>query len=276
VRQLRSLVEDLARQGVRPLLQSRLLSTAAYISGLLGALALDLGRPASARAYAREAFELAQTIELPALQAWARATQSLVEYYSGSYDSALAYALDGQRFAANGPHAVRLALNGEARALGKLGDRRGVDEAVDRGFAILEAHPAATEVSPSLSTEIYCVARAAANAATAYLALRLPEQADQYALQAITSFDEAQLHGPQALTRLDLATSLLVRADADPEHACQLASEALALTDHERFGSVLIRASEFLVEAQPWAAATVVSDVADQLAALRDRSPLPH
>ena len=263
IRGLRLHVEELMKAAQHPPQRARLYAVATYLSGLLGALALDLGRSESARAYAQEAFDLAEAADQPSLQSWARAAQSLVEYYGHNYHDALAYARDGQRFARGGPQSVRLAVNGEARALSRMGDRYGVDEAVNRGLALLECLPAPDGLSPSLAVGVYCKARASANAATAYLAIATPIRIDEFALQALPAFDEAQLHGPQALTRLDLATAALMHADADPEQACQLVTEAIAITDREQFDSVGQRSREFLRLAHRWSKTAAMRDVAE-------------
>jgi hypothetical protein len=50
---------------------------------------------------------------------------------------------------------------------------------------------------------VYCPARAAANAATAYLLVKNPARVSEYAGKAVMAFDAAQLRAPQALSRLD-------------------------------------------------------------------------
>jgi transcriptional regulator with XRE-family HTH domain len=268
-------VDELISGRQHPQQRQRLYVAAVRLSGLLGALALDLGRWPSARAYGTEAFQLADFVGVPDLQAWARATQSLIEYYAGNYHDALAYALDGQRYAAGGPQSVRLALNGEARALARLGaSPRDVDEAVCRGFELLHNLPPATGVSPSLSIDVYCPARAAANAATAYLLIRNPAKVTEYASQAVTAFDAASLRGPQALSRLDQATALLIGDDPDPEHACDVARAALRVSRNEQFESVVQRAGEFVDLAEPWKTAPAVREIEELVRAYSTRPAL--
>jgi transcriptional regulator with XRE-family HTH domain len=263
VRGLRRHVGELLHGRQHPPQRSRLYTVAAYLSGLLGALALDLGQQRSAAEYGLEAYELANALDLPDLRAWARATQSLIAYYAGEYHDALAFAQDGQRWAAGGPQSVRLAINGEARALAKLGDVYGVDEAVDRAFTLLARSPATHCVSPSLAIEAYCPARTAANAATAYLATGAPDRVQEYATHALTEFDRAGLHGPQALSRLDLATAALLGNNPEPEHGCALVKQAMTVAADERFESVNRRAQDFLAVARPWRAEQAVREVAD-------------
>ena len=106
------------RQLIQPLLQGslhrahhrdRLFRIAARMSGQLSYMATNLGQFDSARAYGVEAFTLADHVNDDELRAWVRGTQSLAEYYVGSYDQALELARDGRRYAGHGRQAVRLA-----------------------------------------------------------------------------------------------------------------------------------------------------------------------
>ena len=246
MRPLRLYIDKLMAGGQHPPQRARLYTVAAQLAGVLGALALDLRAFGVAHAYAAESFDIAHAAQQPDLQAWARATQSLIAFYTGDYHDALAYARDGLRRAGASPHRLRLIINGEARALARLGDRYGVDRAVDMAFALLPEYPSGSRVSESLTLGPYCPARTAANAATAYLALGRTAEVTDHLTTAITAFDTAGLAGPQALSRLDLATAHLNARDPDPEQAATLAVEALVLTADHQFESVHQRARQFL------------------------------
>ncbi|MCX4469435.1 helix-turn-helix domain-containing protein [Micromonospora sp. NBC_01655] len=264
LRPLRACVDQLMAGRQHPPQRARLYTAAAHLSGLLAALALDLRAFRVAHAYAAEAFDLAHAAQQPDTQAWARATQSLVAFYTGNHRDALAYAEDGLRHAGTGPHRIRLTINGQARALAHLGDRHGVDRAVDRAFRLLTEHPPDGQVSTSLTLGPYCPLRTAANAATAYLTLGHTTDVASHLTTAIAAFDTAQLRGPQALSRLDLATAHL-HAD-DPDQAAELALQALTLTADQRFESVHQRTHQFLTAAHPLRHHRRIQDVADLLA----------
>ncbi|MEU8388848.1 helix-turn-helix transcriptional regulator [Micromonospora sp. NPDC048843] len=266
LRPLRSYVDQLMAGRQHPPQRARLYAVAAHLSGLLGALALDLGAFGAAHAYAAEAFDLAEAAEQSDAQAWARATQSLIAFYAGDYHDALAYAQDGLRRGGASGHRIRLTINGQARALARLGDRYGVDRAVDHAFTMLSDYPASSSVSASLALDPYCPARTAANAATAYLALGRTAGVTDHLTTAITAFDTAGLAGPRALCRLDLATAHLHADNPDPEEAGALAVEALTLTADQRFESVHQRARQFLATAHPFARHPQLRHVADLLA----------
>ncbi|MCA1602157.1 MAG: hypothetical protein LC776_11115 [Acidobacteria bacterium] len=73
---------------------------------------------------------------------------SLAAYYTGDYKRSLILAQDGQRYAKDGMQAIRLSINGEARALGQIQDWRGADEAVTRAYRLLEQFPTADGMTP--------------------------------------------------------------------------------------------------------------------------------
>ncbi|MET7394255.1 hypothetical protein ABZS66_12250 [Dactylosporangium sp. NPDC005572] len=266
VRGLRARVHELLEGRQPPHHREHLYVAAAKLSGIHGVLALDLGEFALAGRYGAEAFAFADAVHEPDLQAWVRGGQSLIAYYSGQYHDALAYARDGYARSPDGPQAVRLAINGQARALARLGHAQGVDEAVERGLTALDDR-GEHDVSPSLALEPYCQARTAANAATAYLILGRHQEASTHARLALEAFDRAELHGPRALSRLDLATAELhrPRRELDLEFACTVAAEALTLTTDHAFESVTQRAKEFLTNANQWSNHTAVQHVAELL-----------
>ncbi|RQW93617.1 XRE family transcriptional regulator [Micromonospora inaquosa] len=266
LRPLRAYIDQLMAGRQHPPQRARLYAVAAHLSGLLGALALDLGAFTVAHAYAAESFDLAEAADQPDVQAWARATQSLVAFYAGDYHDALAYAQDGLRRGGTSVHRIRLTINGLARSLARLGDRYGVDRAVDDAFTMLSDYPAGSPVSASLALGPYCPARTAANAATAYLALGRTAGVTNHLTVAIDAFDTAGLAGPRALSRLDLATAHLHADRPDPEQAATLAMEALTLTADQRFESVHQRARQFLAAAHPFASQPQLRHVADLLA----------
>jgi transcriptional regulator with XRE-family HTH domain len=189
VKRLRSLSHDYVQGHQHPRQRERLYLIAAKLAGLLGYMAVNQGRPSLGRTYCAEAFQLASQIGAKDVLAWIRGTESLAAYYSGAYAEALELARDGQRYAGGGPQAIRLALNGEARAHGKLGNLSGVHEAVSRGFELLSGAERTDRVGiiPCISFDAYDEPRAAANAATAYLSAGRREEVLEYARAAETS-----------------------------------------------------------------------------------------
>lgn len=243
-----------------------LCDTAARLSGLLATMALDLGSTGTARGYAAESYALAELVGDRDLLAWARGTQSLIEYYGGRFVESLEFARDGRRYNAHGPQAIRLAVNGEARALARLGRRSEVDRAVDDGLALLADQPdTGGRMSASLSFGPYCAARVAGNAATAYLWCGDAVRAAEFGTQALTTFDAVGLTGPRALTRIDLAISLLQDGRPDLERASALVVEALVISPPSQFDAVRLRVGEFLAIAGRWRGDPAVLDVREAM-----------
>lgn len=239
----------------------RLFTLAAHMSGVLASIALDLQSFRMARSYAAEAFQLSTMVGDPHLSAWIRGTQSLIEYYARHYDAALEFARDGLRIAPSGPQTIRLKVNGEARALARLGDKSGVDAAVERAIQLHEDLPFSPDVSSSLALGPYCSARIHGNAATAYLNLLEPDRVLLHGEKALEVFDPMRIQGPRALTRLDMATALLQADHPDPPYAAHIALDALSIEGAEGFAAVSRRAEEFLVAAAPYRDITEISAV---------------
>jgi hypothetical protein len=215
-------------------------------------MAINLGNFRAARAYGAEAFELAGFIGRDELSAWVRGTQSLAAYYTGDYRQSLTLARDGQRYAKNGVQAVRLAINGEARALGKLRDRQGTAEAVTKAYRLLERFPSAAGMTPCISFGIYSEARTASNAATAYLAITDTKRVLAYTEYATRIVDASPSQWSRALVRLDTATALLKGAKPEPEGASLLGSETIAAARGMRIESIHQRTRDLATELRPW------------------------
>lgn len=256
-------VEQLLRGHQHPRQRAQLYLVAGKLSGLLGYMAVNLGRFPLARAYCAEAFQLEELLGEQDLQAWVRGTQSLGAYYAGDYQAAADLAGDGQRYARGGPQSVRLAVNGEARALARLGDARGTDEAVNRAYQVMGRYEPVGGVSPCISFGMYSAARTASNAATAYVSLRQPDKVREHADQAAPVFDRSPSVWSRSLLRLDIATALVVADDPDPEQGGLLVQEALALSAERPITSVLQRSREFVAAADRWHDLPAVAEVTE-------------
>jgi tetratricopeptide (TPR) repeat protein len=255
-----------------PKYAARLHLSAARLCGVLAVIALDMQQRDVARAYALEAFQLADLVDDADTQAWVRATQSLVEYYIGDYEQALFYASAGRQLASTGSQAIRLAINGEARAHARLGNHRAAASAVDRALQGLADQPKVNEVSCGLSLTPYCAARVSSNAATAYLLLGNAEQVMIHGQAALAVFDGSELRGPQALTRLDMAMALVHDTHPQPERAAGLAEDAVAVDGAGVFASVAQRASEFLIAVAEWHDVPAIRDVTARVHDLAGRN----
>jgi hypothetical protein len=260
---LRRRVQELLQGHQHPRQRLQLYALAGRLSAMLGYMAVGQARFILARAYCAEAFALAAAAEESDLQAWVRGTESLSAYYQKRYKDALDLARDGQRHAHGGPQTIRLAVNGEARALGRLGDRRGVDEAVERAYAGVCRLPSRAGLSSCISLEPYSEARVAANAATAYLSLGVTSRVLDYAARIESPVEESDVDWDRSLVRLDVATALIRQQGPDVEHAANVALAALQASAGNPIEPIRQRAGEFVTQARQWQARPAMRELTE-------------
>jgi tetratricopeptide (TPR) repeat protein len=251
-----------------PRLLEQLYVAATQLSGLLAVIAHELGRPTTARAYAVEAFRLAEETRDPTARAWVRANQSLIEYYDGDYHQAGELARDGLRLDPGGPQSIRLLVNGVGRAQARLGHETEARRAIDQAQELLTMQSVPAAASHGLSLDPYCTARVSGNATTSFHLLHRTDEALTHGRAALTVFDSERLRVPQILTRFDLAMVLLNSHQPDPEQAAHLVSEAAGIAVGAQFESVTQRANEFLASASRWRRSAAIADVTDRVRAL--------
>ena len=253
-----------------PAQRRRLFRVAGQVSGLLAYMAVNRSRYVLARAYCAEAAHLGTFAEDGDLLAWVKGTESFCEYYAGDYRKAVEAARAGLRITGSESQRVRLLINGEARALGKLGDVDGVHAAVQRAYDAAGRLPAVPGVSPCVSFGSYSMARLASNAVTAYVDLGLTDQVALHAEQAMEEFDSSESLWSQALIRLDLANSM-VAGDGDPVEAAGLVTTALTLSSDKPIASVVQRSRDFVRSTGGWRGIPEVADVHDLVRSVAQR-----
>jgi len=262
----RLFLDELVAQSMQPAQRQRLFRVAGKVSGLLGYVAVGREGFQLARAYCAESFRLAELAEDADLQAWARGMQSFCEYYAGDYEEALAIALDGLSYAGTGPQSVRLAVNGVARSMGKLGDRVGVQRAVDRAYKLLSQNDAPTGLPSSASLGCYSEAQAASNAATAYVSLGDPTRVQEFAALALPDIKRSASPWSQALLKIDVASSMTVAVDADLERASHIVIDALRISSGYPIVSIRRRTLEFIDLAERrWGKIFILDEVREAL-----------
>lgn len=260
-------IEQLIQDAHHPRQLQALYRLASQTSGILGYIAVNRGKFAVARAYCIEAFQLGDYGNSTELQAWVRGTQSFCEFYSGDFTTARDLARDGLRYAKGSVQGVRLAINGEARALGKMGDAEGVHRSVDLAYMLMEKHPSVPGVSSPVSFGGYSLARTASNAVTAYVPLRLPEFVQEHAEIAMPEFEASESKWSQSLLRLDLANSLIISDNPDIDRGCSLVAEALDISRDRPITSVLQRSKEFIAAAHSWRDSEAIQNIRKTLKA---------
>lgn len=250
----------------RPRHVAALYRQSAQLAGMLAYMAVNMGNFPLARAYCAEAFGLADFAEDTSLCAWVRGTESFCAYYEGDFRSAAGLASDGLRYEGKGPQAIRLLINGEARALAKLGDEPGTRLAIDGALSLTARHGVREGMSPCLSFGPYSEARTISNAVTALTSLGAREQVQEFLTELDPIVDASSSVWSKSLTRLDHGKVLLVGSKPEPEMAAELAVQALTISAERPITSVLTRAREVYIGAGALSTSDAVRRLRDVLA----------
>lgn len=221
---------------------TRLAGLTGRLSGLLAYMAVNRKRFDLSAAYCVEAAACATVAQDRDLAAWIKGTESFAAYYRHRYAEAVEHAREGQRLATGAGQRIRLVVNGEARALAKLGETRGARRAVDLAFDALDRTEVPDGMSPCISFAPYSWARTVANAATVYLSL-----GDTAAVVGCTEGLTAVLETcdsdwSRSLVQLDHAAALALNTDIDG--AATVGITALAASQAKPITSVETRAAE--------------------------------
>ncbi|MEU7002674.1 hypothetical protein [Nonomuraea sp. NPDC046570] len=255
-----------------PRMCAELFGLTGRVAGLLGYMAANLGVMDAARAYCTEAELLAREVGDVPLEMWALGTRSYALYYEQRYAEADAAARAGITLAPSNAQAIRLLANGRARALARMGDRRGAEQAIGQAIELSEREPSLPEgMSPCIAFAPYSMARSLSNAVTAHLSLDDSAQVLAYAAQINELVELSDSRWSRALVGLDVATAL-VRHDA-PEigQAMALGRSALRATAEVPIQSVWQRARELHEQVSRWRDEPEVGDFAEELQAWRSR-----
>ena len=255
----------------RPRHKEAIYRQTARMAGMLAYAAVNLGKFATAQAYCAEAFGLADFVEDRELCAWVRGTESFCSYYQGDYRRAAELAREGRELANGGPQSIRLLINGEARALAKLGDSDGTDRAVEQALELSAQFGKPDGMSPCLSFNAYSNARTISNAVTAYTSLGLRGKVEGFLKELTPTVDLSASVWSKSLVRLDFAKVLIASKVPEPEEAADLAVRALTISAERPIASILIRAREVYVSARPWRHLEAVRRLGDVLTECESR-----
>jgi transcriptional regulator with XRE-family HTH domain len=264
--ELRGILCRMIASSQSPRCRRRLFRLAGQAAGLLGYMAVNRGRFAHAEVYCREAFDLAEACGDQGLQGWVLGTRSFAAYYQQKYQLALNLAREGLHYAGTGPQAIRLRVNGEARALARLpGLRREALTAVDLAFMLQSTMTLPAGMSSCIAFSPYSYARIAANAATVHVNLGNTDEALAYIDEIDPLVEESDSAWSRALVGLDRATALLRATDRDVEQAMAFGNASLDAATDNPIRSVWQRACEFAREAHQSGPQAPVRDFNDRL-----------
>ncbi|MCP3771546.1 MULTISPECIES: tetratricopeptide repeat protein [unclassified Streptomyces] len=263
-RQVRQLAHTLLDGRQPPRARRELFRLAARASGLLGYMAVNTGDFALSEAYCTEARDLSREIGDLDTDLWACGTLSFSLYYAGRYDEADACAAAAVERAPRHAQSIRLLANGRARALGKTGDRRAVEQAVGQALRLSDLHEVPVGLTSCISFEPYGQARTLANAVTSHVALRNTAQVLRDAEHIDDLVEHSASSWSRSLVRLDVATTLLQQRGGDVDHAMTLGREALRLCGDTPINSVYQRSRDLREQAEPWRDHPAVRDYGDE------------
>ncbi|MER5548391.1 hypothetical protein ABT274_44180 [Streptomyces sp. NPDC001127] len=264
VRQARRLAHTLLDGRQPPRARRELFRLAARASGLLAYMAVNMGDFALSEAYCTEAWELSREIGDLDTELWACGTLSFSLYYAGRYDEADACAAAAIERAPRHAQSIRLLANGRARALGKTGDRRAVEQTMGEALRLSDLHDVPVGLSPCISFEPYGRARTLANAVTSHVALRNTTQVLRDAEHIDDLVEHSSSSWSRSLVRLDVATALLQQRTPDIDQAMALGREALRLCGDTPISSVYQRSRDLREQAGAWRDHTAVRDYGDE------------
>jgi hypothetical protein len=243
-----------------------LLTLAGQASGLLAYMAVNLGRFAHADAYSIEAHALAKEAGDPGLMAWVRGTQSFASYYRRDYPKALEFARDGLRSAGNGPQAVRLLINCEARSLAFLpGRKRDAERAVAQAYKAADQFAGPGGISPCVSFGPYSRGRVVANAITVFQTLSETERAIDLVAEVEDAVETSNSAWSRSLIGFDHAAILLHSSRPDVERAMHLACSALAASSDRLITSVVDRGQALVRASAPFGDLPVVREFQERM-----------
>jgi hypothetical protein len=181
---------------------------------LLANAAMDYGCHQAGLAHARAAWTFARNAGHQPLMAWTRGIQSSISYWSGRPAESARLAAGGHRYAGSGTTSVFLASL-EARAQGRLGDARAVEDAVRRASLARDR----AELDEICGVFAFPLAKQHLYAASAHAGLSQPALAGHHASAAIELYENGpaieRSYGDEAGARLDLVLARLAQRCLD-------------------------------------------------------------
>lgn len=264
---LRSMGHTLLAGQQPPSARRELFRITARAGGLLGYMAVNTGAFPLAEAYCAEALELSRAIGDLDTEMWACGTQSFAAYYAGRYDEADARAAAAVDRAPDHPQAIRLLVNGRARALGKLSDRNQAERAIGQALELSDRHDVTLGLTSCISFLPYGRARTLANALTARVALQDTGHVLRDAEYLDDLVEKSDSVWSRSLVRLDVATAVLQQRAPDVEHAMSLGQQAITLASPLPISSVRQRSRDLYERAAPWRSRPAVREYGEQLRA---------
>jgi transcriptional regulator with XRE-family HTH domain len=248
-----------ARQSLKD--RTHLTLLGGQLTYFLARLSFNLGDYAAARRHAVLAWEYAEDVGQPVLCASVRTLQGTIAYYGGQPQRSLDLLHAAEPYDTRYTRA-RIAAN-TARAHAALGDRPGAQ----RALAAMERQLVDLPIQPGDAP--YTPGTAMSALASTLVRLGDGEAAEEYARQAVALHNLPDLQDGRFEDRgnatLNLASSLVVRRQPEPEEAARLGSQAIAVPHLQRTETVRKRAVELCQLLDGWRTTPAVKDFAERL-----------
>jgi tetratricopeptide (TPR) repeat protein len=133
-------VVSLTKQSLTLAQHREVLALSGWLALLVGCVEYDSGERHAAEATRRAALQIAQEADHAEVSGWAHEMKAWFALTTGDYRGVIAAARAGSEIAPHHSVAVQLAAQ-EAKAWARLGDRRQMEVALDKGRLILEGLP---------------------------------------------------------------------------------------------------------------------------------------
>jgi hypothetical protein len=226
-------------------------------------LSFNLADYAAARRHAVLAWEYAEDVGQPVLCASVRTLQGTIAYYGGQPQRSLDLLRAAEPY--DTPYnRARIAAN-TARAYAALGDR----PSAERALAAMERQLVDLPVQPGDAP--YTPGTAMSALASTLVRLGDGEAAEAYARQAVALHNvpgvKDTLFEDRGNATLNLAGSLVVQRQPEPEEAAGLGIQAITVPPQHRTETVRKRAVELSQLLDTWRTSPAVKDFAERLRA---------
>ena len=248
-----------ARQGLKD--RAHLTLLGGQLTYFLARLSFNMGDYAAARRHAVLAWQYAEDVGQPVLCASVRTLQGTIAFYAGQHQKALDL-LRAARAYDTPYNRSRIDAN-TARAYAVLGDR----PRAERALAAMERH--LVDLPPQPGDSPYTTATAMSALATTLACLGEGGAAEPYARRAVALHSAPgvrdTLFEDRGNATLNLAASLVLRRQPEPEEAARLCIEAIAVPEVQRTETIRKRAVELYGLLGHWRTKPAVKDFADRL-----------
>ncbi len=231
----------------------------------LSRLSFNMSDYTAARRHGALAWQYAEDVGQPVLCASVKTLQGTIAFYAGQYERSLDCLQAAEQYAT--PYSrARIAAN-SARAYTAQGNRAGAKQAI----TVMEAQAMDLPVQPGDSP--YTTAAAMSAMASTLARLGEGERAEGYARKAVALHHlPARFFEDWGNATLNLATSLVIRRQPEPDEAARLCLEVVSVPEEQRTETVRKWAAEVLGLLGTWRSMPAVKEFAERLREYRPRA----